>query len=491
MSDLVIGIDVGTTTVKSAAFDPVAMSRPVAVERRPSATYSTRGERSEVEPEQVEQAVYETLQVLGDRIDRARVVGVGITGTACGAWLTDRDGKAVRPAIMWNDGRAAEITRAWGETDTLDRIFDISGNVPFPGYTLPVLAWLDAHEPRSREQADVVLFCKDWLRLRLTGVVATEASEASYVPFDIVRRAWSDELFEITGTTAWRSLLPELLPPDSTQPLSAEGAQRTGLKAGTPISMGATDIVAGLVGAGASRVGRTVSILGTSANSTLVADDPPWEPRGVGIMAASPMGRYARSLINTSGSATLDWGARLLSGGDIDAFLRLAELAPEGAAGLVTVPYLSPAGTVSPRVDPHATGMLAGLRVHHGPEHLARSIVEGLALSVADCYAHMRAPVMEIVAVGGAARSDMLLQALADLADRPVIRLVGDEFGARGAAVLAAWSIGTTTDLDGLAGAVEQEARFEPRPDSPLTGRLAQYQDLASHNARDRRGSVT
>ncbi len=479
MHDLVIGIDIGTTTVKSAAFEVDRVAGPVAVVKRPSVTLSPQEGWSEASISGVEEAAFGTLTELVQQVGPHRVAAIGITGTACGAWLMDDSGAAVRPAILWNDGRAADITRAWRERGVIDRIFDISGNVPFPGYTLSVLAWLQEHEPRSLDRTRALLWCKDWLRYRLTGIVATEETEASYVPFDIVARSWSDELLDLTGTTRWRNLLAEIVAPDTVQPLGQDGARRSGLLQGTPIAMGATDIVAGLVGAGATRLGGTVTILGTSANSTVVASEPPWEPRNVGIMAASPLGRYARSLINTSGSATLDWGAKLLTAGDIDAFFHLAASAPEGAGGLLVVPYLSPAGTVSPRVDPDATGSIEGLRVHHGPEHMARAIVEGLAYSVADCYANMAVPVIEVVAVGGAARSDMLLQALADLAERPVARLVGDEFGARGAAVLAAWAVGASDDLDVLSAAVEVSHRFEPRSDSALSGTLGRYQQIS------------
>jgi sugar (pentulose or hexulose) kinase len=478
--DLVIGIDVGTTTVKSAAFALPDLAVPVAVRKRPSVTLSPRPDWSEVDPHAVEQAALGTVRELVADVGPGRVAALGISGTACGAWLSGRGASPARPAILWNDGRAADITRTWARDGRMSRIFELSGNVPFPGYTLSVIAWLAAHEPAVLEASSVLLWCKDWLRFRLTGVAATDESEASYVPFDIVRRTWSEELFELTGTAPWWRLFPELLPPRTTLPLTAEGARGTGLAAGTPIAVGATDIVAGLVGAGATRLGGTVTILGTSANSTVVAAEPPWEPRNVGIMAASPLGRWARSLINTSGSATLDWGARLLAGGDVDRLMALAAEAPEGADGLVLVPYLSPAGLVSPRLDPHATGTLAGLRTHHGPAHIARAIVEGLASAVADCYANMALPVKEIVAVGGAARSDLLLQALADLAGRPVVRLAGEEFGARGVAVLAAWAIGATDDLDALSGSVRSERTFEPRSDGPLAGALERYQGLAA-----------
>lgn len=476
MQDLIIGVDVGTTTVKSAAFALPDLALPVAVRRRASMTVAPQADWSESDPEAVEAVVTATIHELVDEVGAGRVAALGITGTACGAWLADDHGAPVRPAILWNDGRAAGITGAWARDGRMARIFELSGNVPFPGYTLSVLAWLVEHEPQSLARAAAVLWCKDWLRWRLTDVVGSDESEASYVPFDMVARTWSDELFRITGTEACRPLVPELLEPRVTLPLSEAGARATGLVPGTPVGVGATDIVAGLVGAGGVAVGGTVTILGTSANSTVVAADVPWEPRGVGIMAASPLGRHARSLINTSGSATLDWGARLLTGGDVDRLLALAAKAPEGADGLILVPYLSPAGTVSPRHDPAATATLGGLRAHHGPAHVARAVVEGLALAVADCYANMALPVTDIVAVGGAARSDLLLQALADLAGHPVVRLEGDEMGARGAAVLAAWAIGASDDLEALSASVRPERRFEPRTDGPLAGLLPRYQ---------------
>lgn len=490
MHDLILGIDVGTTTVKSAAYRAADLSVPVHVTRRPAVGFSPRPGWSEAEPDAVEAAAFGTVRELVDEVGADRIAAVGISGTACGAWLADREGRPVRPAILWNDGRAAEISSDWHRRGLMSRIFDISGNVPFPGYTVSVLAWLGANEPATLQRSARLLWCKDWLRWRLTGIAATDESEASYVPFDIVRRSWSEELFELAGVRRYRDLFPPLLEPRSQQPLTHDGARVTGLLAGTPVAVGATDIIAGVVGAGATRPGSTVTILGTSANSTLVADHPPFQPRDVGIMAASPLGRWARSMINTSGSTTLDWAARLLGfdDGDVSRLLDLAAQVEPGADGVILVPYLSPAGTVSPRLDPHATATLAGLRTHHGPAHVARAAVEGLALAVADCYASMALPVHEIVAVGGAAKSDLLLMTLANLTGRPVVRPVGDEFGARGVAVLAAWAVGAVSDLDAAAGAVPHERRFTPDAEPRLQGALERYraQAAAGHASSER-----
>lgn len=485
MRDLVVGVDVGTTVVKSAAFTLADPATPCCVHRRPAATRTPRPGWSEADPYAVEAAAWETLRAVAAEVGAERIVAVGISGTACGAWLVDDSNEPVRPAILWNDGRAAPIAARWQEEGKYERIFAISGNAPFPGYTLPVLAWLAEQEPASLERATAVLCCKDWLRGRLTGEIASDESDASYVPFDIRLRTWSDELLELTGLSAFRRLFPPLLDPAAVAPLQSEAARATGLLAGTPVAVGATDIVAGVVGAGGLATGDGVTLFGTSANSTIVTAEPIFAPAGIGLMAAAPLGRFARSFVNTSGSATLDWAAALLTGGDVSRLVALAAEAPVGSDGILCVPYLSPAGTVSPRVDPHATGTIAGLRQQHGPAHLARAAIEGLALAVADCYASLTVPVARIVAVGGAARSDLLLQALADAAGVPVVRLCGEEFGARGVALLAAWAIGAVADLENTARTVEIGRTFQPDPGSALTGALDRYRQVAATGLRE------
>ena len=480
MADVVVGIDVGTTVVKSAAFTLDDPSIPIAVNRCPSATCAPLPGWSEADPTTVEARALQTLAAVTAKVGPERIAAVGISGTACGAWLVNAVGQPIRPAILWNDGRASAIVERWKADGALDRIFEISGNVPYPGYTLPVLAWLAEHEPEHLAQAASLLWAKDWLRFRLTGEMGADESDASYVPFDIRRRAWSDELLDLAGVRSYRPLFPELLDPRYVAPLSLEAGEITGLRAGTPVAVGATDIIAGVAGAGAVAPGRAVTLFGTSANSTVITEEPVFQPTGVGIMAAAPLGRYARTMVNTSGSTTLDWAAALLTGGDVGRLGELATEAPEGCDGALLVPYLSPAGVVSPFVDAHATGTIAGLRSYHGPAHLARAAFEGLAMAVADGYVSMPVNVDRIIAVGGAARSDLLLQALADVSGTVVDRLKGEEFGARGVALLSAWAAGLIEDLAGVAASVEVDRSFEPAADGPLAGALARYQAVAA-----------
>jgi sugar (pentulose or hexulose) kinase len=307
------------------------------------------------------------------------------------------------------------------------------------------------------------------------------------VPFDLRARAWSADLARLCDVEADAArLLPPILPDDRTDPLLPEWAERLRLPAGLPVGLGLTDVVSATVGGGALRPGRAVTSLGTSAVSTVVTDEPEFEPAGIGIAAAAPVGRFARTMVNTSGSMTLDWAARLVAGGDVGAVLERAGRARPGAHGLTLVPYLSPAGVVSPFVGPQARGTLAGIRVEHGPDDLARAAVEGLACSIADCYGAMPVPVERIDVVGGAARSELLLQTVADVSGVPVRRLAGEAFGARAVALLAARAAGALSDDDALIAAVEAvrtAGETVPRPDALAAAR--QRYSAASRATRE------
>ncbi len=470
MSDeLVCGLDVGTTMVKAALFDLGRPQDPVAVAETPSPTRMPASGWSETDPRSVTAAAVASLRQVMDGRDPASVGALGISGTACGAWLVDDAGAPVRDAILWNDGRAENIVSGWARSGALERIFALSGNVPYPGYTLPVLAWLRRHEPDVLDRARTVLCCKDWLRLTFTGETASEESDASYVPMDIRARGWSDELLTICGVRDEGRLLPELRGANHVAPLTDAAADATGLAPGTPVAMGLTDIVSGTLGGGCIRPGRAVSVLGTSAVSTTILERPSFDPPVVGLNAAAPLGRWARTMVNTSGSMTLDWTARLLTGGDVSRLVQLASSATGDAAeDVVFVPYLSNAGVVAPFAEPAARGVIAGLRNDHGPADVARAAIEGLALAVADGYAVMPTTVTEITAVGGASRSDLLLEAIADSTGCVVQRLHGDGAGSRAVALLAARAAGLLSSDAELEAAIESRTivrSFEPIPE--------------------------
>lgn len=478
---LVLGIDVGSTTLKAAFFDLDEPVAPITVAQTGTPRLNPRPDHFEIEADALWAAVSKVCREAAAEAP-GPPAALGISGTACGAWLIDAAGDPTRRPILWNDGRAVEVVEGWVADGTIDRIFEISGNVPYPGYTLPLLRWLAENEPETVERAETVLCLKDWLRMRMTGEVFQDETDASYVPFDIRAREWSAELARVCGVADEAArLLPPLAPPGHTAELRSDVAAELGLPAGLPVALGLTDVVAATVGGGVIRPGRSVTNLGTSAFSTLVIESSALSPHGVGITAASPLGRWMRTMVNTSGSMTLDFAAGLITDGDVGRLMELAAAAEPGADGVVMLPYLSPAGVVSPFVEPNAHGSFVGLRAGHGPREIARAAVEGLACAIADCYAAMATRPEQIVTVGGAARSDLLLEQIASLTDAPVARLDGEEFGCRGTALVAAWAAGLTAGDDGLVTAVEAieaEQVFEPEP--PTSGLMDRYRDTSA-----------
>ena len=377
MSDdrLLLGIDVGTSVVKCVLFD--TGGRELAVARRESPVERPHPNWSEANMDTVWERVLATIREVAAEGRGARVAAVGITGTCCGAWLVDAAGRPVRTAILWNDGRAADIVDEWQRAGLLSQIFAISGNAPFPGYTLPVLTWLRRHEPETLARARWLLHSKDWIRYRLTGEIAAEESDCSYIPFDIRRRALSPALFELAGIGD----LVRLLPPirrgfDPAGTVTPDVAAATGLPAGTLVVAGLVDVVASTLGAGAWQPGQACSIVGTSALNSLVGARPMFEPPDVGVQAVMPGGTWLRSLVNTSGTLNLDWMLDVLAvaeqerakadGTDVfDLIEEAIRSIPIGADGVMYHPYVNTAGVVSPFVNPTARAQFFGIGVHH------------------------------------------------------------------------------------------------------------------------------
>jgi len=230
---------------------------------------------------------------------------------------------------------------------------------------------------------------------------------------------------------------------------------------------GAVDVVASLVGGGACRVGQACSVLGTSLLNTLILDAPSLEPTETGVQAWMPDGGWARSLINTSGTLSIEWMLNTLAseerriahetGQDVYRLLeQTAASSPLGAHGLVFLPYLNTTGINSPFVDPNARGQFFGLSLEHTHADLIRAVYEGVALAMCDCYRAMNQPMDEIILVGGGARSAFWAQMFADATGVRITVPSGSEYGARGAAILAGVGAGI---FRSVGDAVDQMVR--------------------------------
>ncbi|MGX1130706.1 erythritol kinase [Streptomyces glaucescens] len=432
-----VGIDVGTSVVKAAAFDEGG--RELAVESRP-VRLALRGGFVEQDMEEVYAAVVEVLGALSARVP-GPVAVAGLTGQGDGVWLVDEEGRPVRAAASWMDGRAHQLLGQWLADGTFEAVFRRTGSAMFPGCPGPLLAWLDRHEPAALDAAATALYCKDMVFRRLTGAPATtDVSDASMPFLDPRTRAYDNGVVELLGLTHRRGLLAPVSDPVATAPA------REGLPPGTRLANGPYDLPASALGAGVTAPGDGLLIVGTCL-AALVATtdlDLTGEPAGLHISTDRP-GHWLRAMPAMVGTAALDWvlATTGVRHAEVDGLL---EATPPGAHGVRVLPYFAPSGERAPFVEPRLRAELLGVSLESTRADLVRATCEGIGYAARHCL--QAAGLTGSLAVcGGGTRSPAWTRLLADVLGRP-LRVVEGEVGARGAVLAAAERFGVGLDAE-------------------------------------------
>jgi xylulokinase len=429
-----LGIDVGTSSVKTVLFDRDQKligqaSRPLSV-ARPQPGWS------EQDPEAWWAAVEGTIDTLASRHPLKDLRGIGLSGQMHGAVCLDHDDRVIRPAILWNDGRAmaecAEFEAAF------PRSRQVAGNIAMPGFTAPKLLWLRRHEPATFARIDAVLLPKDYIRFRLTGHHVSEMSDASGTLWlDVAARDWSDDLLEATGLT--RAHMPRLV--EGSAPsgdLVPDLARRWGIEGTAVLAGGAGDNAAAACGVGVVTPGSAFVSIGTSG--VLFVSNARFSPNTEGAVHAFchaiPETWHQMGVI-LSASDSLEWLARLA--GRKPAELADAVGAAERPSSVTFLPYLS--GERTPHNDAAARGAFVGLAQTDDLRELTQAVMEGVAYAFADCQRVLGdagTDFTSALAVGGGARSDAWLRIVASVLDRPLEIAADSDVGAAlGAARLA------------------------------------------------------
>ncbi|GLZ07911.1 carbohydrate kinase [Actinomadura sp. NBRC 104412] len=450
-----VGIDVGTSVVKAAAFDEDG--RALAVESRPARTLRS-GSRVEQDTEEVVAAAGDVLGALRPRLG-GRPAAVGLTGQGDGVWLVDGRARPVRPAISWMDGRSAAIVNEWTAGGVAAEVFARTGNALFPGCPAPILAWLDRHEPRALDTAATAAYCKDVVFQRFTGVRATDASDAS-VPFlDPRARAYDAASLDACGLSHRAGLLAPIAEPLPRGEPLGDGP----LPPGTPITAGPFDVPACALGAGVTEPGDGLLIIGTTLACLAVVDEPALdgEPTGFHFATTRP-DRWLRGMPAMVGTAALEWVLARVGASHRDLDALLAE-SPPGARGVRVLPFFSPSGERAPFVEPAARAEITGVSLETTTADLVRATCEGIAYAARHCLDAAGLSGALSVA-GGGTRSDGWLELFAGVLGRP-LRVAAGEAGARGAVLAgspeldaAAWTRpASVRDPDGTAAFYAEE----------------------------------
>ncbi|MFF8955977.1 FGGY family carbohydrate kinase [Streptomyces sp. NPDC014894] len=444
-----IGIDAGTSMVKAAAFDE--RGRTLRVESRP-VSLALHGGRAEQDMDEVFGAVSEVLAAVAGAVG-GPVELIGLTGQGDGVWLVDEEGLPVRAAISWMDGRAHELVDAWQSAGVVESVFRRTGSAMFPGCPGPVLAWLERHEPAALDAAAAAVYCKDMVFQRLTGVRATDVSDASMPFLDPRERGYADEVLDSLGLGARRGLLPEISDP------IAVGKVRGAAADGVRIANGPYDLPACALGAGVTAPGDGLLIVGTCLAALVAVDrlDLDGEPAGLHI-STDRAGHWLRAMPAMVGTAALDWVLETtgVPRTEVDALL---DATPPGAHGVRVLPYFAPSGERAPFVEPRLRAELTGVSLESTRADLIRAVCEGIGFAARHCLE--AAGLTGTLAIcGGGSRSPAWTRLFADVLGRP-LRIVEGEVGARGAVLAAAERYGVGLDA---AGWTAPAAVVEPDP---------------------------
>lgn len=438
-----VGIDVGTSLVKAAAFD--RGGRQLAVEARPVHLDVRRG-AVEQEMREVYAAVVGVLLTLTGRLAEP-VELAGLTGQGDGVWLVDAAGRPVRPALSWMDGRAHELVDRWLADGTFEAVFRRTGSAMFPGCPGLLLAWLDRHEPGALDAAAAAAYCKDMVFQRLTGAgrVVTDVSDASMPFLDPRSRSYDDEVVDLLGLGHRRGLLPAIGDPIATGEASGEG-----LPAGTPLANGPYDLPACALGAGVTAPGDGLLIVGTCLASLVATTelDLAGEPAGLYISTDRP-GHWLRAMPAMVGTAALDWVLRT-TGARHEELEDLLVASPPGSWGVRVLPYFAPSGERAPFVEPGLRAELYGVSLETRPADLVRATCEGIGYAARHCL-EAAGLTGSLAVCGGGTRSLAWTGLLADVLGRP-LKVVEGEVGARGAVLAAAARYGVPLDTAAWTG---------------------------------------
>lgn len=446
MARAVVGVDLGTSSVKVIAVD--AEGRVLATASRTYPTLHPEPGAAEQDPDAWWDAVCGALVEATAAVPA--VVAVGLTGQMHGTVFLGEDERPIRPAIIWADTRSGPQAGAIAEAVGRERLAETTGTAIAAGFQAASIRWLQEHGAGAWDRVAGVLLPKDEIRRRLTGEIATDPSDAAGTGMLGVRtRDWSRLMLGPVGVDERR------LPVVSGScrlagSVDAEGARGTGLPVGASVVGGAGDAPAGAVAAGVVEEGDLLLSLSSGAQviapvrrpvvdpalrvhtfaSALDPDagEPGWNVMGATMVAGSAV-RWLRDQVFQ------------MTGPDALAELEAAAAAvPAGADGLLFLPYLS--GERTPHLDPDARGVFLGLSAEHRRGHLVRAVMEGSIFALLDAYAAVRelvpGPPRKVVLAGGGSRSPLWRQIVADVFDLPISPLAVGEQSAMGAAMLAA-----------------------------------------------------
>jgi sugar (pentulose or hexulose) kinase len=476
---LLIGLDVGTTSVKAGLYAPSGELLGAAAEEY--LLEHPAPDRAEIDPEVYWAATRAAIgrALSASRADPKAVAAIAVSSQGETVIAVDEDGRPLAPALVWLDNRATdeaqEIARRFDDAT----IYAVTG-VPsvVPTWTACKILWWRGHEPDVFARARRFLLVEDFILHRLTGRFVTEGGVAcTSLLLDIVGRRWWEPMLEAVGIGPER--LPELVAPGAVVgTLAPSAAAALGLSERALVVAGGMDQGVGAVGVGNVGPGIVSESSGGALTLQASVDRHGADPiRQTPVYIHSAPGRYLYCPVCPTGGMALTWfrnqfGADEMAAAEregssaYDLLTALAAPIAPGADGLTMLPHLM--GAFSPEYEPRARGAFYGFTLHHGKGHFVRAVLEAVAFMLRrnlELLPGAGTQAREIRSHGGGARSALWNQIKADTCGLPVVTLQGEDAAIRGDAMLAGVAAGVYPDLDAAAAAmVKVDERYAPDP---------------------------
>jgi xylulokinase len=464
---VLLGIDIGTSSVKSMIME--AEGKVLGFSQIEYAIDIPAPGYAEQDPNVWWDLVCKTSTMALEQAGLAGsdIAGIGISGQMHGLVALDEFGISLRPSIIWCDQRTVK------EKERLERLFSkaqLGAMIKNPiaaGFQLLSLLWMKEHELELFSKIKHVLTPKDYIRYRLTGIIAGESTDASGTSaFDPANRIWSLALLASVGIDA--ALFPVTHEPwEICGSVTQSAAADSLLYPGTPVVFGGADQPMQAIGNGIINPGTASCTLGTGGQLFTPLEKPIYDPelRTHMYTHATPNRWYLLGATLNAG-LSLKWLANnILRNQDYGQLDDKANQIAAGSDGLVFLPYLT--GERTPHMDPLSKGMFYGLTLNHTDSHMVRAVLEGVAYSLRDCleiFNSLNIKTDRIIVSGGGAKSMLWKQIMADILDRDIYTSEMEEQACVGAIITAAVGIGLYTSMEQACDAIVRIQDIPVRP---------------------------
>ncbi len=439
-----LGIDVGTTSIKAAIFNEKLEQ---IYSNNIDYIIESHDDIVEFDGEKYWEFIKEELDNLPTDVDALSV------DTQCETLiLTDEEGIPVRKAIVWLDNRAEKEARIIEEHFGRKKVYEVTGQ-PKITATWPAskLLWVKNNEPDVWAKTKKIFLLEDYILYKMTGKFVTEKTlQSSTIYFDINNSCWWDEMLDFIGVS--HDMLPQL----------CDSAKLVGEYNGVKVVTGAMDQIAGAIGAGVIKPGIVSEMTGTTMVIFSPCENvPSYDEKSIVPCHYNFDGKYCVLSWSPTAGMALKWFRNALC--EDFSFAQLDDIAEKvnpGCDGLTFLPYLC--GSTMPKYNPKARGSFTGLTPEHTRGHFVRSIMEAMSYMLKSNFEYLGVEAKEIRAMGGGANSELWCQMKADVTGKTLMTLKNKETACLGSAILAGVGIGFFESVEEACKGIELNKVYKP-----------------------------